>query len=161
MIKYLVFHTTATYITIEICVCVFSVVVQIVILNGGIRPVPSCLTAIAKDWWNIGTNRSRKRGNATFQRDVTAEKPDFDSPQTAHKVHHQDGLPTAHDSGESNDETSGAMALNLMHDDVIEWKHFSRYWPFVWGIHRSVTGVNSPHKGQWRGALMFLWSTSE
>ena len=23
------------------------------------------------------------------------------------------------------------------HDDVIEWKHFSRYWPFVQGIHRS------------------------
>ena len=39
------------------------------------------------------------------------------------------------------------------HDDVIKWKHFPRYWPFVWGIHRSP--VNSPHKGQWRGALMF------
>ena len=22
------------------------------------------------------------------------------------------------------------------HDDVIKWKHFPRYWPFVWGIHR-------------------------
>ena len=21
--------------------------------------------------------------------------------------------------------------------DVIKWKHFQRYWPFVWGIHRS------------------------
>ena len=21
------------------------------------------------------------------------------------------------------------------HDDVIKWKHFPRYWPFVWGIH--------------------------
>ena len=39
------------------------------------------------------------------------------------------------------------------HDGVTEWKHFSRYWPFVRGIHRSP--VNSPHKGQWRGALMF------
>ena len=39
------------------------------------------------------------------------------------------------------------------HDDVIEWKHFPRYWPFVRGIHRWP--VNSPHKGQWRGALMF------
>ena len=29
------------------------------------------------------------------------------------------------------------------HDDVIEWKHFPR------------SPVNSPHKGQWRGALMF------
>ena len=40
-----------------------------------------------------------------------------------------------------------------LHDDVIKWKHFPRYWPFVRGIHRS--SVNSPHKGQWRGALMF------
>ena len=39
------------------------------------------------------------------------------------------------------------------HDDVIKWKHFPRYWPFVRVIHRSP--VNSPHKGQWRGALMF------
>ena len=41
----------------------------------------------------------------------------------------------------------------LSHDDVIKWKHFRRYWPFVRGIRRSP--VNSPHKGQWRGALMF------
>ena len=39
------------------------------------------------------------------------------------------------------------------HDDVIKWKHFPRYWPFVRGIHRSP--VNSRHKGQWRRALMF------
>ena len=31
--------------------------------------------------------------------------------------------------------------------------NFPRYWPFVRGIHRSP--VNSPRKGQWRGALMF------
>ena len=39
------------------------------------------------------------------------------------------------------------------HDDVIKWKHFPRNWPFVRKIHRSP--VNFPHKGQWRGALMF------
>ena len=39
------------------------------------------------------------------------------------------------------------------HDDVIKWKHFPRYWPFVRGIHRWP--VNSPHKDQSRGALMF------
>ena len=39
------------------------------------------------------------------------------------------------------------------HDDVIKWKHFPHYWPFMRGIHRSP--VNSSHKGQWRGALMF------
>ena len=40
-----------------------------------------------------------------------------------------------------------------LHDDVIKWKHFPPYWPFVCGIHRSP--VNSQHKGRWRTALMF------
>ena len=40
-----------------------------------------------------------------------------------------------------------------LHDDVIKWKHFPRYWPPVKGIHRWP--VNSHHKGQWRGTLMF------
>ena len=41
----------------------------------------------------------------------------------------------------------------IHHDDVIKWKHFPRYWPFVRGIRRSP--VNSPHNGQWCGALIF------
>ena len=45
------------------------------------------------------------------------------------------------------------MYIRLGHDDDIKWKHFPRYWPFVRGIHRGP--VNSPHKGQWHGALMF------
>ena len=44
------------------------------------------------------------------------------------------------------------IRIGISHDDVIKWNHFPRYWPFVRGIHRSP--VNSPHKGQWRGALM-------
>ena len=40
-----------------------------------------------------------------------------------------------------------------MHDDVTKWKHLPRYWPIVWRIHRWP--MNSPHKGQWRGFLMF------
>ena len=43
--------------------------------------------------------------------------------------------------------------MHHTHDDVIKWKHFPRNWPFVRGIHRSP--VNSPHKGQWRGAVKF------
>ena len=52
-------------------------------------------------------------------------------------------------------KTSGEVSrLNSdTHDDVIKWRHFPRHWPFVRGIHRSP--VNSPHKGQWRGTLMF------
>ena len=49
--------------------------------------------------------------------------------------------------------TKSIASSSQYHDDIIKWKHFPRYSPFVRGIHRSP--VNSPHKGQWRGALMF------
>ena len=44
------------------------------------------------------------------------------------------------------------------HDDVIKWINSLRYWPFARGIHRSP--VNSPHKDQWRRALIFslIWA---
>ena len=49
-----------------------------------------------------------------------------------------------------------------IHDDIIKWKHFSHYWPFVGGIHWSL--ANSPHKGQWCWALLFsliyTWTNS-
>ena len=45
------------------------------------------------------------------------------------------------------------------HDDVIKWRHFPRYWPFVRGIHRSP--VNSPHKASDAELWCFLWSASE
>ena len=44
------------------------------------------------------------------------------------------------------------LNIYIIHDDVIKWKHFPRYWPFVRGIHRSP--VNSPHKS----TKYFLWS---
>ena len=45
------------------------------------------------------------------------------------------------------------LEFTKFHDEVIKWKHFPRYWPFVRGIHRCPG--NSQHKSQWRGALMF------
>ena len=53
----------------------------------------------------------------------------------------------------SDQTTKSWSVLFPQQDDVIKWKHFPRCWPFVLGIHRSP--VNSTHKGQWRGALMF------
>ena len=56
---------------------------------------------------------------------------------------------------------SSIFLLYPQHDDVIKWKHFSRYWPFVPPGNSPVTGefhswpVNSPQKGQRREALMF------
>ena len=40
-------------------------------------------------------------------------------------------------------------------DDVFKWKHFPRYWPFVWGI------VNSPTKASDAKLWCFLWSVRE
>ena len=54
----------------------------------------------------------------------------------------------------ARDQLLGYWIMQVSHhDDVIKWKHFPRHWPFVRGIHRSP--VNSPHKGQWRGVLIF------
>ena len=55
--------------------------------------------------------------------------------------------------GVSSLSPSAFSTTGISHDDVIKRKHFPRYWPFVQGIHQSP--VKSPHKGQWRGALMF------
>ena len=60
---------------------------------------------------------------------------------------------------------AGVHTRQGAYDDVIKWKHFPSYWPYVRGIHRS--SVNSPHNGQEHGALMYsliltgaLWGES-
>ena len=45
------------------------------------------------------------------------------------------------------------QVCGTLHDDSIKWKNFHCHWPFMRGIHQSP--VNFPHKGQWRGTLMF------
>ena len=42
-----------------------------------------------------------------------------------------------------NDNTTGTTK----HDDVIRWKHFPRFWPFVRGIHRSPTEICASFMG--------------
>ena len=63
---------------------------------------------------------------------------------------------SGHQRHKINSRGSTAAPGVDIHDDVIKWKHFPCYWPFVRGIHRSP--VNSPHKGQWRGALMYSFN---
>ena len=38
-----------------------------------------------------------------------------------------------------------STVMPIVYDNVMAWKFFSHYWPFVRGIHRST--VDSPHKG--------------
>ena len=60
------------------------------------------------------------------------------------------------DHGRTSTKRPEQNYRQFQHDDVIKWRHFPRYWPFVRGIHQSP--VDSPHKGQWRGALMYSLS---
>ena len=51
----------------------------------------------------------------------------------------------------------------MLHDEVMTWKRFRHYWPFVLGIHQSL--VDSLHKGpvMWCSFLMFwtsCWTSS-
>ena len=48
-------------------------------------------------------------------------------------------------------EWSSMFCISL-HDDVIKWKHFPRYWPFVWGPRTKARDAEL-------GCL--LWSASE
>ena len=52
-----------------------------------------------------------------------------------------------------NEPRNAATMNNISHRDKTFYDDTFRYWPFVRGIHQSP--VNSPHKGQWHGALMF------
>ena len=62
------------------------------------------------------------------------------------------------------DQVVEVIHVAVEHDDVIKWKHFVRYWPFVREIHRSP--VNSPHNDRWiphtkasdAELWCFLWS---
>ena len=71
----------------------------------------------------------------------------YTHPLTNHKQQRLSG-----GSGEFS-SFSVCSSLSMCHDDVIKWKQFPRYWPFVRRIHRSP--VKSPLKGQWRGTLLF------
>ena len=55
--------------------------------------------------------------------------------------------------------TAAGMQVSPPHDDVIKWKHFSRYWPFVRGIHRSrwIPRTKASDAELW----CFLWSAPE
>ena len=59
-----------------------------------------------------------------------------------------------------NSENEGYMVSPWSsHDDVIKWKHFPRYWPFVPGIHRSrwIPHTKASDAELW----CLLWSVPE
>ena len=51
----------------------------------------------------------------------------------------------------------GVGVSDMGQHDVIKWKHFPRYWPFVWGIHRWIPRTKASDAELW----CFLWSAPE
>ena len=51
------------------------------------------------------------------------------------------------------------MVFDTKYDDVIKWKHFPCYWPFVRGIH--LLQVNSHTKASDAELWSFLWYAPE
>ena len=47
----------------------------------------------------------------------------------------------------------------VQHDDVIKWKHFLRYWPFVQGIHRSwwIPRTKASDAELWFFFFIYAW----
>ena len=64
-----------------------------------------------------------------------------------------DQVPSCIHSNQHVKLRSRHLCIYTYHNKVVRQKHFLRYWPFVRETHRSP--VKSPHKGQWRGAVMF------
>ena len=52
--------------------------------------------------------------------------------------------------------TDPEHTVAYFHDDVIKWKHFPRYWPFVWEFtrHRWIPHTKASDAELW----YFLWS---
>ena len=117
-----------------------SLIVSSIFTNMYADALPSCIakssTAIIRNWRQLLTPRLNIVSMSAWHRLVVYNA--VNNIVLMHKIWSR---------------KSDCFIVAAAHDDVIKWKHFPRYWPFVRGIHRPR--VNSPHKGQWRGALMF------
>ena len=105
------------------------------------HPIPHTLTSIFSEFFG---EKIRHISSALYMRCLWFQRS---GQYVMHLAVSKSNLSPAH--------TFVAMysAVCNIHDDIIKWKHFPHYRPFVQGIHRST--VNSPHKGQRHGALMF------
>ena len=56
-------------------------------------------------------------------------------------------------------QTEDTVEVQQQHDDVIKWKHFPRYWPFVWEFtsDRWIPLTKASDAELWG----FLWSAPE
>ena len=111
-------YITGSYITIQVGICVLSLVVQIIILNmyhtQGSRPVPGCLLTIAKR--HRGCKRVAVTGNDTTRQDNASEI-------SLNDLGHHKVSPTLHDNREHTGKMSSDTASDLVKED---WRYIAR-----------------------------------
>ena len=111
-------YITGSYITIEVGICVLSLVVQIIILNmyhtQGSRPVPGCLLTIAKR--HRGSKRVAVTGNDTTRQDNASEI-------SLNDLDHRKVSPTLHDNREHTGKMSSDTASDFVKED---WRYIAR-----------------------------------
>ena len=72
---------------------------------------------------------------------------------------HSPSLPLGLCKGQVKESMDHLITEDCIHDDVIKWKHFPRYLPFVRGIHRWwwIPHTKDSDAERWR----FLWFAPE
>ena len=100
-------HIAGTYITVEVCVCAFSLVIRILILNmyhaPGDRPIPACLMAIAR------CGRKTKMVSISEDHDIKHNgsrvdpEPTPDNSQMRNIMKQHSGMPNIHTTRECRD----------------------------------------------------------
>ena len=107
---------------------------------------------------SLGTKQTEDKPNAN--RGWSIKLVNYIQPQLNRLCQKSSWTPTSQNADEAPPYWGFQRYDHLAHDDVIKWKLFPCYWPFVRGIQRWP--VDSLPKGQWRGAflisLMCAWT---
>ena len=101
--------------------------------RGSINNIPALVQIMA--WRRPGTKPLSEPMMFNWLTHICLTRPQW--------VNHD--MPVVHHSQPMEWHNTGSFVPEC-HDDVLKWKHFPHYWPFVRGIYQSPVG--SPHKGQ-------------
>ena len=139
----------------------FSSLANYVFAHGELCDLPPCAETITSAWCFVHEiDTSRLDTNLIFIAMIVSRRTRHSHRHD--RIHENPDRPISKGWVENRHISVTARRFLLHHDDVIKWKHFPHYWPFVRGIRRS--SVNYPRKDQWREVLMFslicAWANS-
>ena len=120
-------YITAIYITVEICACVLSVVIQILIVKiyyyQGIRPAPAWLVAITKCHKDNAINRITADDVFDFKQDAQDQENVPNPSHNGNDVDRSKELSNDQGTRESRRDVSSDLKKELNHDD---WQNIAR-----------------------------------